>query len=454
MYRPVSNSHFDSKRSAGIPSKKCLIGHSEALLSVQNVIRDKKSGVVVVEGVLGLGKSHVVSESVAQCELPETLSVVTIEGISSDQSIPCRPFYPLLRQIVETIIGGDSDFSSLKKKLMSLVAIDGTSDLLDCLDHDTVLNDLLKNIFPDLEQFDCHEEQMQEVTHSTVQQFTCLLLVLYLESQREQGLTCVIVVDSAQWLDTASWDVVHCLSRRICHSEWKLALIIVMRSVNETTYEQVMFSHERSKLLSLLPDITVLELQPLDREQTASMLSKLEDLPTRSIHDDVVDYIYKRTMGVPLYIEQVLAILHENGDLERSTSSNRCQLALRSNDSSSTRKLPSTLQSIMTCRIDKLSPSHQWLLKVASVIGESGITEEMLQFLVNDDSKADDVSQQILYLQHRGLLRLEQPFDQDVSTMSYSFTTAIREAAYELLLYTQRVSLAVLSSNTMLIPAT
>ena len=108
----------------------------------------------------------------------------------------------------------------------------------------------------------------------------------------------------------------------------------------------------------------------------------------------------------------------------------------------------------MTCRIDKLSPSHQWLLKVASVIGESGITEEMLQFLVNDDSKADDVSQQILYLQHRGLLRLEQPFDQDVSTMSYSFTTAIREAAYELLLYTQRVSLAVLSSNTMLIPAT
>lgn len=102
--------------------------------------------------------------------------------------------------------------------------------------------------------------------------------------------------------------------------------------------------------------------------------------------------------------------------------------------------LPNTLQSLMTSKIDKLSPSRQWVLKVASVIGESGITEHMLRFLLLTEpttntgtersTDVDAISQDIRYLHRRGILSLERPFSEEPSTQAaaaaYTCTASIR----------------------------
>ncbi len=165
------------------------------------------------------------------------------------------------------------------------------------------------------------------------------------------------------------------------------------------------------------PAHTRLELEPLSRQESAALvdeiLSRVPDVPTT-----LRDLIVERAEGNPLYIEELVQVLVEDGVVMPGESQWRVDLARLT-----ALHVPTTLAGLIQARLEGLHPVERTVLQRASVVGRT-FWDGAAEALAAADGAAVEVAGALESLVRRGLVEAKE-----VSILSgvreFSFTSNI-----------------------------
>jgi class 3 adenylate cyclase/predicted ATPase len=116
---------------------------------------------------------------------------------------------------------------------------------------------------------------------------------------------------------------------------------------------------------------TSLALTRLTRRQVGELMRKKAG-PT--LPEAVVEQVYDRAGGVPLFVEEYTKTLQESGDIDQAKEGGRVAGELRAHD------IPATLQDLVMARLDRME-SERELAQLAAVLGRE-FTYEVLAAVV------------------------------------------------------------------------
>ncbi|MBN2298074.1 MAG: AAA family ATPase [Deltaproteobacteria bacterium] len=156
-------------------------------------------------------------------------------------------------------------------------------------------------------------------------------------------------------------------------------------------------------------------LRELTKRETGSMVCRMLD--EKMVSEPVQAYLFRETGGNPFYIEEIVNYLMEKDP----------GLLSRLGQGLST-AVPSTVQKLISARLENLGRNLKTLLQEASVIGK--IFPENLLSAVS--SQGDQVAGYLIHLEKNGFIQMEEPG-------LYAFRHALtREVAYRTILKRNR----------------
>lgn len=230
------------------------------------------------------------------------------------------------------------------------------------------------------------------------------------------------------------WDAVLAFLRDLCTSragflvfdDWQFADEVSVALLEEVRHELsscalgiIVCSTETG----ILPDATQIELSDLELDATISMLTAL--LRVEHVAPELVQAIYERTDGNPLFIEETALAMLQDGTI---TIDAFARLAVPPEQLA----LPENVQAAMLQRIDRLSPGDREIIRYAAVVGR----EFNVQFVQRMLPEAD-VDDAIRRLCVSGILI---PIGESSSRFRFTHGT-MQEVAYETLLRRARKKL-------------
>jgi adenylate cyclase len=160
-----------------------------------------------------------------------------------------------------------------------------------------------------------------------------------------------------------------------------------------------------------------LSLSPLGEEACRELLREL--LGADASLGDLADRISERTGGNPFFIEEIVRALATSGSLAGERGAHRLTAPL---DALS---LPTTVQSLLAARLDRLGERAKRVLQIASVIGKQ-FEEPLLEAV---GGLADhDLATALGSLQEAEFIHLVSPYPQPQYAFKHPLT---REVAYQ-----------------------
>ncbi|MBL9137907.1 MAG: tetratricopeptide repeat protein [Verrucomicrobiales bacterium] len=242
------------------------------------------------------------------------------------------------------------------------------------------------------------------------------LLVECLRHRAERSQV-LIVIEDAHWLDPLSRDLIEVLARSL--GFMRAMLLIVSRPSDG--------GHEAECGWRQVSHSTQIRLTELGPEEAAELIRlKLDSLGAGGgpPHPTVVQRLEERSQGNPFYLEELINYLRDQG--------------LNPNDPLSLEgmELPSSLQSLILGRMDRLAEHRKPTLKVASVIGrvfEPSTISAIYPSLMERDVRAD-----LSEFERLELTAQERPEPQLAFIFKHVVT---QEVAYETLAYATRARL-------------
>jgi len=190
----------------------------------------------------------------------------------------------------------------------------------------------------------------------------------YLE-QRSTETPVVLVIEDIHWAEPALLDA---LEELIGSFRGPLLLICVTRPE---------LLEIRSSWMAGRRNVASIDLAPLRSVDTAKLVNALLDVS--AVSDDVRDAIVDRAEGNPLYVEEFLRMLIDEGALQRRGE--RWTGEVRKAEL----RLPPSLHGIIAARIDRLPSGPKTTLQAAAVIGRVFWTDVLSTLLGRSDLTAD-----------------------------------------------------------------
>ena len=236
----------------------------------------------------------------------------------------------------------------------------------------------------------------------------------------------VLVVEDAHWLDSASTGLVLALSRE----RLPLLLVVATRSPGEagTVADDLAWGAYRRLLRA--PDIDRLLLDRLSSEAVAALVG--QRLGTDEVPEVLAQLVEDKAEGNPLFTEELTFALRDSG-LVRVVDG-KVELVSEVGDVLE-RRLPHTVHGAVTSRIDRLTPTQQLTVKVASVIGRVFAVGILRDVHPLRQLAAMTLSHDLDEIERANLTVLDTP----EPDLSYLFKHVIvQEAAYNLMLLSQR----------------
>jgi predicted ATPase len=225
----------------------------------------------------------------------------------------------------------------------------------------------------------------------------------------------VVVFDDIHWAEPAFLDLIE----HVAASAAGAPILVVCAA--------------RPDLLELRPpwrerESPLLELQPLTPEETSLVVEQL--LEDAVLPDAVRDRIVTASEGNPLFAQQILSMLVEEGTLHRDGD------VLVADGDISDVAIPGTIHALLSARLDRLSPQERSVIEPAAVIGlmfeERAVTE------LAPDTVRPQVAAHLETMTKKQLLEPQA----DQSELDYRFHhILVRDAAYAAILKRARASL-------------
>jgi class 3 adenylate cyclase/tetratricopeptide (TPR) repeat protein len=314
--------------------------HEQALLV--EALAEVASGapaasVLVIEGDAGIGKTFLIADLLRHAgEIDAEVVSLVSAGDAVEQSTP----YFAWRGIFERLLdfdAGDGDPARLEQLISGLPL------------EQQVLAPLLGVVLPvELPDTPLTEQMSGEARQESTQQLLSSVL-----RSRVAGRPLLIILDDAHWLDSASC----ALAERIQREVRPLLLLLAARTMGPDAPPHYLE-------LTSAPATRRLTLDTLPPAAIEQLVCRR--LGARSLPEPVAGLIHEKAEGHPFFSEELAYALRDGGFID--VVDGECRLTGKGHGLEAL-DFPSTIQGVITSRIDLLPPLHQSTVKVASVIG-------------------------------------------------------------------------------------
>jgi hypothetical protein len=379
--------------------RACLAEHLEEL-------QTGSSGLLILEGEAGMGKSRLVADLLQQARERGIRSLVGAGG-AVEKSTPYHAWSPIFGELFQLDELSDTE----ARRAPLLERLRAAPELLPLA---PLLNAVLPLDLPD-------NEITAQLTGSVRADNLHELLVRVLQAATTGGPApqpLLVVLEDAHWLDSASWALASLVPTRVR----PLLMVLAMRPLADPLPEECRPLIEGA-------DAHRLHLDALPSEDTRALVC--ERLGISTLPEPVAALIEQRAGGNPFFSEELASALRDAGLI--LITEGVCQIAPGAGDLGGL-TLPDTVQGVIASRIDRLMPSHQLTLKVASVIGR------VFAYRILREIHPVDADKPYLRDYLDALQRLDiTQIDSSEPDLTYLFKHAIiQEVAYNLMLFGQR----------------
>jgi class 3 adenylate cyclase len=370
-----------------------LVGREPEMARLSGVVDELRAGrgqIVFVSGEAGIGKTRLLAELRALAEPHVTWLGGTC--ISYEQEVTSGPFVQILRSWLG-LDQGEPEVAVRMRLLAKLGALLGP-------EPESVLPGLARLLSVKL------DSEGRDDTGSSVDPIARLhgAYRTWVEAVAASG-PLVIAVDDLHWADPTSAE----LARALLDLPDRTAIMIVaaFRPDPQSPAWGV-----RMKGLADFPHRTVeLPLGRLAADACRQLFDML--LPSGGIDDVTKEGMIARSEGNPLFLEELLRNLQEAGAGDRSRS---WSVSIR-------HLLPSSLESLLVARIDRLPPGPRQLMQLAAVVGRE-FPVRVLEWISENENVGEDLG----VLLHADLVREVRRFPELVCAFRHGL---IQEAALE-----------------------
>lgn len=356
-----------------------------------------QGGMLAVTGEAGIGKSRLLAEAVRLAHA-QGAEVLTAAGSAME---PATPYFPW-RRVLEQLLPGQpaQRIAFLRQQLRDDERREPWLPLLEAI------------VPLGLPPTEVTRHMDSAGSALAIQELVCELL-----ARRAAGRPMLLVLDDLHWIDAAS-----CALLQVVHDKLPQLLIMVgARPAEHAVVPQV------GQMLQSLR--ATLRLDTLDRDAIHDLACLT--LEVRQAPPELVNFLWTRAGGHPFYIEELLIALR--GARMLAVDNGECRLSDRFGDEALA-TMPSTLHGLIVSRVDRLSSTQQWTLKLASVIGRE-FALAALGDLQAEPAQGESLQAVLATLLQDDLLRLATTA---VAPM-YEFKHAIlRDVLYDLLPFSHR----------------
>ena len=357
-------------------------------------LMEGKGTVISISGEAGTGKSRLLEEFKATLDL---MQVQWREG-SAYQYAQKIPYFPLINLLNrDWQIREDDSPESIREKVESELCrlIKDREDLIP------YVGSLYSLAYPELQGI--NPETWKSRLHEAV------LTILQNDSRLAPTVICL---EDLQWADPSSIDLL-----RLIVSQFRgQALFLLTYRPPFTLFT----SHQLSPIRKTYLEI---HLQDLSHTESQEMVQSL--LKTKNIPPQLKVFMQELAEGNPFYLEEMTNALIETEILKREGDSWGLSRPITKSD------LPSTIQEVISARLDRLEKHTKRLLQEASVIGRAFLYDVLQRVAISPENLGEHLS----VLEHLDLIRVSavQP------DLEYVFKHAlIQDAVYNGLLKKDR----------------
>jgi class 3 adenylate cyclase/tetratricopeptide (TPR) repeat protein len=361
-----------------------------------------RGGVMLLEGEAGMGKSLLLSHLLQQAGAS---GVRCLHG-EADAIEKATPYFVWRRAMAGLLNGvGRGDADLLREAVREALADDASL---------AAWAPLLNALLP----LDLPENEVTAQMESQGRADGLRDLTVHLLRRAADRQPTVLVLDDAHWIDSASWGLTAAAVQRVP----SLLVVLATRPMPEPLppdYRQLLRAAGSRRLT----------LSPMPAAEALALVARR--LGVEQVPPAVGRLVAQKAEGNPFFAEQLALDLRDAGHLV--IEDGRCWLATEAT-SLDALNLPDTVQGVITGRIDRLSPTEQLTVKVASVIGRVfGL--RLLTAVHPVQADRATLPQQLAQLERLDLTVLESP----EPDLAYLFKHVItQEVAYNLLAFARR----------------
>ena len=386
-----------------------MVGRDQELAKLELHILKATNGqgsVVNVFGEPGVGKSRLIAE-LRQREVIRRVSFLEGRSISIGKNLIFHPIIDLFKQWAR-IMEDDAQAEALSKLETAIRRVCG---------------DKTDEVFPfvatmmGMKLSGKHSKRVGVIEGEALEKLI-LKNVRELLVRSTELIPIVIVMEDLHWADTTSLELLESLFR----------LAQTHRVVFINVFRPGYWQGDDRKVETLpkwLPEVDFAEIaiRPLDKQTGEALVNNM--LQVKGLPYAVKKQIVDRAGGNPFFMEEVVRSLIDEGAIVRTNGT------FQVTEKIDHVVIPSTINDVLTARIDRLEEQTRDLIKVASVIGRSFFDRILKE--VADSIKG--VDERLAYLKDaqfiRDRIRMEE--------LEYLFKHALaQEAAYESTLIQQR----------------
>ena len=369
---------------------------------IRELSGDRRGSTVLLVADAGVGKSRLLAEATRMAD-EAGVRCLRGAGDSITRESPYHAMAPMAADLLgirQVAPGADVDEHILSQ----------LSDDPDLVTRAPLLNDLLNSSLP---ENDLTRSLGAEVRADNLHKLVARLLV-----RAALARPVAVFAEDVHWFDSASLAMLKVLVRNAP----SVLFMLSSRPPEESRqdYEDIVAD----------PTTIFMPLEALSDGETIDLVCLR--LGVESLPDALAGLIRRKGEGNSFYSEELALALRDAGHIE--VREGRCRIATADQQLDDT-LLPTTVQGVVTSRIDRLPPQEQLLLKVASVLGRSFDLDVLSDVM----PRAADRSNHGRLIEALTGLDIIRPTVEDDEATIYEFRHIIaREAIYDLMLQSQR----------------
>ncbi len=353
-------------------------------------------------GEAGTGKSRLVAELLSRLAAEDQLTdTVVRQATCASLGEPTYGVFAALFREAYEVTPTDTLDAARQKLAAGLRALGARSDEADAIAP--VLSYVLG--MEESRPWDVEPEQLQR---------QIVLAARTLIDRRVQQQSLLIVVDDAQWADTASVDLLRSVVDQLAHRP-----LMVLLSHRPDTQPPLMSRAAQS----------IIRLTPLTSDGTRALVGSFFGTLAGDVLGRLQDFVADRTGGNPLFVEEIVRSLVSKGVLVRQGDRWACTAEYNVVD------VPPSLHGLLLSRIDRLPGDLRRLLQETAVLGPV-FEETLLRDVATDPSAIEGALDRLIEAD------LIQSAGHGREGKRFRFTHAlVHEVVYQNLLLSRRTQL-------------
>jgi predicted ATPase/class 3 adenylate cyclase len=360
------------EQARGVPGLHAeLVGRDRELRLLLDTFartsEDRTPHLFTLVGSAGVGKSRLVNEALSALA-SSGARVVRGRCLPYGRGITYWPLIEILRQDTGISLSDEHDAALLK-----------LDRWLGELLHEDSQRPAIRARLSVMLGFEAPESVMPDTPAQRVDKELAWGIRRYLQALA-QSAPLIVVVDDVQWAEPPVLAMVEQLVERV--TDAPMLVICIARPE---------FLEHRRDWSSGKPNSTTITLDPLSPRDTGTLISRLleiEALPT-----DLRAQLIERSAGTPLFCEEFIHMLIDDGRLFRDGTSWRTTGAIEQIH------VPQSINAVLSARLDGLPDHEKNVLQAASVVGQRFQLSQ-----VQELAGASDLEDTLESLRQKGLL--------------------------------------------------